>query len=465
MTRRRSWLLVAGLLGAACARYVPAPLDTTGAAPRYHARSLADAGLAAWLGTLGQQDHAAVRDVAWLAFASLYFGSELDARRAEWRAALAAEGAAAQRPPVGPDADVERRVGGAELESPWVVALSLPLTLELGGKRGARVAAARAHTLAARVELDDAAWRAVEAVRAAAAEFSASLRQRDVLARERTAALRAEELVRARYAEGALPSTELFRASADARAADAAYVAEQGRSRVAAGRLGRAVGVPAAEILGGPLRSPSPRGCGWAESLGADSLEAIALRRRNEIGIALARYAEAEAGVRLAVAARNPDLTLAPGFIWDQGVHRWTLGLGLPGLIRRGRGAAEEAMARRTAVAAEVTAAQTAVLGDLEVAREECGAAGTALAALDSVLGRAGAATRAARDAYGRGETGELELRQAEIVEARAERERVAAAQRLMQASLDVESAVGFWPGGPERWPDPRVSPRIGTGN
>jgi CRISPR system Cascade subunit CasA len=465
MTRRRSWRVVALLLGAGCARYVPAPLDSAGAAPRYHARSLADPGLAAWLGTLGQQDHAEGRDVAWLAFAALYFGSELDARRAEWRAALAAEGTAARRPPIGPEADLERRVGGTGLEAPWVVALSLPLTIELGGKRGARVAAARARTLAARVALDDAVWRTVEAVRAAAADYGVSFLQRDVAARERTAAHRAEELVRARYAEGALPSTDLFRASADARAADAAYVAEQGRIRVAAGRLGRAVGVPPAEILGRPLHDPSPRGCIWADSLGADSLEAIALRRRSEIGIALARYAGAEADVRLAVAGRNPDLTLAPGFIWDQGVHRWTLGLGLPGLIRRGRGPAPEAMARRAAVAAEVAAAQTAVLGDLDVAREECGAARTALTALDSVVDRAGEATRAARDAYGRGETGELELRQAEIVEARAERERVSAAQRLTQASLDIETAVGFWPAGPTRWPDPRESPRSETGS
>ena len=465
MTRPRSWLIVVTLLAPACARYVPAPLDTTGAAPRYHSRSLADPGLTAWLGALGQQEHADRRDVAWLAFAALYFGSELDARRAEWRAAVAAEGTAAQRPPIGPDADLERRVGGAELEAPWVVALSLPLTIELGGKRGARVAAARARTLAARVALDDAVWRTVEAVRAAAGDYRGSYVLRDVVARERTAALRAEQLVRARYAEGALPSTELFRAGADARAADAAYAGDEGRIRVAAGRLARAVGVPAAEILGRPLGDASPRGCTWADSLGADSLEAIALRRRNEIGIALARYAEAEADVRLAVAARNPDLTLAPGFIWDQGVHRWTLGLGLPGLIRRGRGPAREAMARRAAVAAEVTAAQTAVLGDLDVARAECGAARTALSALDSVVDRAGEATRAARDAYGRGETGELELRQAEIVEARAERERVSAAQRLMQASLDIEGAVGFWPAGPARWPDPRVSPRSEPGS
>jgi outer membrane protein TolC len=458
MTRRPSLLLVA-LVGAACARYVPAPLDTSRAIPRYHARSLDDPGLAAWLDSLGVRPSGAERDPALLAFAALWFAPELEARRAEWRAAVAAERTAAQRPALGPDADVERRVGGAELESPWVVALSLPLTVELGGKRGARVALARARTLGARVALDDAAWRTVQAVRAASVEYAAARLTRDGAARERDAASRAEALVRARYEEGALPSTELYRASADARTADAAYVAADGAARVAAGRLARAVGVPAAEVLRRPVGDPEPRGCGWADSLQADSLEAVALRRRNELGLALARYAETEAEVRLAVAERNPDLTLAPGFIWDQGVHRWTLGLGLPGLIRPGRGPVAEATARRSGAAAEVLAAQTSVLGDLEVARAECAAASDALAAIDSVVDRARRGAAAAGDAYRRGESGELEVREAELVVVRAERERIAATTRLMLASLDVETAAGFWPGGPERWPDPRISP------
>src|SRR5689334_21642531 len=115
MTRRPSLLLVA-LVGAACARYVPAPLDTSGAIPRYHARSLDDPALAAWLDSLGVRPSGAERAPARLAFAALWFAPELEARRAEWRAAVAAERTAARRPALGSDADVERRFGGAQLE-------------------------------------------------------------------------------------------------------------------------------------------------------------------------------------------------------------------------------------------------------------------------------------------------------------------------------------------------------------
>ena len=95
------------------------------------------------------------------------------------------------------------------------------------------------------------------------------------------------------------------------------------------------------------------------------SLAALALTPRPEIGRALAEYAVAEAGLRGEVARQYPDLDLGPGFIWDQGVHRWTLALALPNLLKfRNRSAIDEAEAGRAAAAARVAELQDELLAD-----------------------------------------------------------------------------------------------------
>ena len=51
-----------------------------------------------------------------------------------------------------------------------------------------------------------------------------------------------------------------------------------------------------------------------------------ALLNRLDIREALARYQAAEARLRLEVARQYPDITLSPGFLWDQGDLVWSVG-------------------------------------------------------------------------------------------------------------------------------------------
>jgi hypothetical protein len=53
------------------------------------------------------------------------------------------------------------------------------------------------------------------------------------------------------------------------------------------------------------------------------------LTLRADVLVALARYAEADAGVRQAVAAQYPQITLNPSYFFDQGDHVWSLMTGL----------------------------------------------------------------------------------------------------------------------------------------
>jgi outer membrane protein TolC len=192
-----------------------------------------------------------------------------------------------------------------------------------------------------------------------------------------------------------------------------------------------------------------------------DTLVAGALGRRHEVSLALGKYAIAESRLRLQVARQYPDLELGPGFVWDQGVHRWTLALALPALLgSRNRGAIGEAEAARRVAEIGVAEAQDAVFADVESAVQRCRGASLELAATDSVVAAATRLVGRDRAAYRRGETSRLEPARTELQLLRAQRARRRAERRLALASLELERAGG----GPSsqasgEWPDPRQDP------
>jgi outer membrane protein TolC len=176
------------------------------------------------------------------------------------------------------------------------------------------------------------------------------------------------------------------------------------------------------------------------------------------MGRALAEYAAAEADLRLAVAGQYPDLDLGPGFIWDQGVDRWTLALTLPNLLGfRNRAPIDEANAARAAAAARVGEVQDALLADVELAAARCRGALSERGAADSLVVAAQRAAQLARNAYERGETSRLEPALADLTVVRAERARAAAEARLRVSGAALDAASGIWSAtGADRWPDPR---------
>jgi outer membrane protein TolC len=97
--------------------------------------------------------------------------------------------------------------------------------------------------------------------------------------------------------------------------------------------------------------------------LDAGALRRMALRNRLDVHRKLLEFAAADAGVKVAVAAQNPDITLGPGYTWDQGDNIWSLavGLSLP-QAARARASIREAQARRELAAEQFEATQAEVI-------------------------------------------------------------------------------------------------------
>jgi outer membrane protein TolC len=450
---------LAGLLVltlSACVRYVPQPVEPAAHADEYRARRLDDLVLLAWVSRwAGRPDPHRWSDRQ-LAVAALGLRAELRRAREEWRTAKAGERTAGARPSPGAQADVERAVSGSEGSSPRVVSLAGLFSVELGGKRGARLQQARARAAVAEGELRLSAWRIVQDVRAAVAALAAADTAVAQAGRQLDALVEVEALERVRYREASLTGAELARTGAEVQEARGQVAEAQAAVLEGRALLAGAVAVPARALDSVAVVPALGAGCGTADSVTADSLAALALTRRPEIARVLAEYAVAEADLRLEVARRYPDLDLGPGFIWDQGIHRWTLALALPGLLGlRNRAPVREAETARTAAAARVAEVQDDLLADVGVAMSRCHGAALQRVAADSQVTAAERAAALARGAYERGETSRLDPALGALAVVRAERARSAAQARLLAAGQALEAAVGGV--AVEAWPDPRT--------
>ena len=96
-----------------------------------------------------------------------------------------------------------------------------------------------------------------------------------------------------------------------------------------------------------------------------------ALRGRTDILGALAEYAAAQANLQLEIAKQYPDVHLNPGYQFDLGENKWSLGLSfdLP-ILNQNQGPIAEAAARREEAAAKFNAVQFKVLAEIERAVE-----------------------------------------------------------------------------------------------
>jgi outer membrane protein TolC len=168
------------------------------------------------------------------------------------------------------------------------------------------------------------------------------------------------------------------------RQAVALQQAHQARLAVEQARaaLAQAIGLPREQmarmalrfdsLMRTPIEAPENAAPGISPEAVLDplDLQRAALLNNVAVRIALARYAATDAALRLEIARQVPELSLKPGYAWDQGDHRWSLGIGyaLP-LLNRNDAPIAEAMARRAAEAARFDALQAQAIAELDAAR------------------------------------------------------------------------------------------------
>jgi outer membrane protein TolC len=251
--------------------------------------------------------------------------------------------------------------------SPWFPLVSLDIPIETAGKRGYRISHAQKLSEAARLNIASAAWQVRSNLRLSLLDFSAAQRRSDLLQQQLQGQQQIVTLLEQRLQAGAVARTELTlprvalaRLGVDA--ADAARQAAEARVRIA-----DALGLSAKAIAEAKFDSKLPVSAEAGKELTSEEARQQALLGRSDILAALADYAATESLLRLELAKQYPDIHLNPGYQFDQGEHKWSLGLSaeLP-VLNRNQGPIAEADAKREEAAARFVALQAKIIAEID---------------------------------------------------------------------------------------------------
>lgn len=352
--------LALGLAG--CASTRPTPIDPAQSGARFDARRLDDPGLRRYLAaTLGEAASPGW-DLDHLTLAALYFHPDLDLAYAKLTTAKGGVITARQRP--NPSLSVITQLDPAAAVSATVGA-AINVLVETGGKRGARTAEATDLVVAAREDLNTAAWQVRKPVRTALLDLWIG-RQRTEIAARRLADTRVlVTLLEHRLALGEANALDVSRERANRDQAEVAWrdaVKAEAAARV---QLAAAIGVPATALDGVPL---SYDGLEASPTGPLPPLRRTALTQRADVKAALARYDAADAALRLQLANRYPNLSVGAGYN-DQGDKKVSVPVtfDLP-IFNQNQGPIAEAVGRRQEAEAQLRAVQAQVSGAIDAA-------------------------------------------------------------------------------------------------
>lgn len=386
------WLFVfSSLLLSGCAHFESKPIQPEKSAAQLESRRLDDPGLKNFLTQNLGHDLPVWPLASWnlptLTLAAFYYQPNLEVARAQWRLAQAGVKTAGGRPnptlSLVPGYDTSA-AGGV---NPWFPAVSFDLPLETAGKRGKRIAEASQLSESARLNIITAAWQTRSNVRTSLLDFKMSERRAKLLENQSAAQQQIVRLLQQRFDAGEIARPELTTAQIAMHRtlldlADAKSKRTESRSRLA-----EAIGLSSAALDGVNFTFDfSP---GSATQLTDAEARHIALRSRSDILAALSDYIATEDQLRLQIANQYPDVHLNPGYQFDQGDNKWSIGLTfeLP-VLNQNQGPIAEANAQRELSAAKFTALQAQVIGEIdravagyEVAREQLETGNAMLAA------------------------------------------------------------------------------------
>ena len=439
-----SMVVLAMTLLSGCVSYHSQPISSEKSVATLENRTLADSGLKKFMNSSGRDSvlewPLKTWDLERLTLAAYYFNPKLDLARAQWAVARGGKKNAAARPNpvlnVAPGRNVTTTT-----PSPWIPSVLLDFTFETAGKRGHRVAKAESLSEAARLNIASVAWEVRNRVRSSLLELY-SARQEEELTREQYALQTSHlKLLNYQYDAGEISAFEVTRARINLESTEISLASSQRRIEDAIVLLASALGMTARSLdkvelsFDGLFQLP--------EEIPLSELRHQALHRRPDILKALAEYAASEANLRLEIARQYPDINLAPGYEYDQGDNKWSLGLSLPlTLFNRNRGAIEEALAGREESAVRFTMLQAHVIEELDLAIAGYFAAKKQQIDIDKLLSDRQRQENTARAIYEAGEISKSDLLEIQMELNSSAQERLQAQVAACQAFGNLENAL-----------------------
>jgi cobalt-zinc-cadmium efflux system outer membrane protein len=439
-------LVVLGMAG--CARFHPQPLSPAETAVSLDNRRLDDPQFRSFLETNLSRSFPEwppkVWDFEMLTLAAFYYHPSLDVARAEWAVAVGGDKTAAERPnPVlsaVPGYSFDPAAGSAY--TPWTPAVSLDIPIETAGKRGYRIAQSRHLSDAARLNLTTTAWQVRSNLRSSLIDLSGARSRETLLRRQLDLQDQLVKSLEQQFQAGAVANTDLTTARIARDKVRFDWLDAQRLGAESVARVADSIGVPVSAVeainLSPNLFPPVP-----ADDLTTTEIRRAALLGRSDILGAFAEYAASQSALQLEIAKQYPDIHLGPGYQFDQGNQKVTLGLTLElPVLSQNQGPIAEAAAKRTLAAAHFLELQAKVMNQIDSALAAYRAAGGQSAALESLQAAQAQQTKAVESQVNVGETAPLDALNARVEEGAAELAALDGRLKLQQAIGALEDAM-----------------------
>jgi cobalt-zinc-cadmium efflux system outer membrane protein len=427
--------------GCATYKYAPEPLDAVRVEQEFSARNLDDTGLGDFVKSY--QDPSlpwppADWDLQDLALTAWYFQPDLQVVIAKYHKAKVHEAMVNERINPGVHIPLEHHSDNAGGKSPWLIGVLFDLVYEREGKRQARHDQAVAESGAAQINISSVAWDIYSQVRQRYMDYYSALKNDEQLTSRADITEQILKLLLRRKELGQVSGFEVSSMQIDLQRIHLQQASQRFTVIDAMHALAGAMGVPATALEHALITFADLENPGGPGDMTESELRQLALTHRLDIQQSLAEYNSYEAALRLEIEKQYPDLTLSPGFVFDQGDMIWALGAAwvLPVLHPQNEGPIREALAQREIKQAEFLALQARAINELEAARARLEAQKKALQQAQQLLQETMTRSQQLQKQYDLGYADYLEL-------SRGKLEMAAAQQAVMDLRISVLKAAG----------------------
>ena len=379
-------LMIAPLSG--CSNRLPIPIEPAVIAADFQSRSLHDPKLLEFMSAVSHTKTAAtsgIWDLTSLTLAALFYHADLKVSRAKVAQAEAAIITAGQIP--NPELNVTTTLHTITTPSPWTVATLINFLIETSYRRERRIEHADILADAARLDLMAASWQVRGRVRSALITLWAAQTKGRLLTKRKELQTELLSVLDRQLTAGDI--TALLVSRERSALSQIRLSAEDSARQIAEARaqLANAIGVPVSSMTEIKLSFGVFEAPPQASIVNAsNNFRREAILGRSDLQVLLAEYDAADAAVRLEIAKRFPNITLGPGYTYDQGDNLFSLGLTaeLP-IFNRNEGPIAEADAKRREVGARFGALQAQIAGESDLASASYGASSKSLATADAL--------------------------------------------------------------------------------
>ena len=363
------FMLAALLLG--CTSFQSKPITPRDAAAVFEARTLDSSGLRDFVRQNGKDATTwplTSWDASLLTLAAFYYHPDLDVARAQWGVAQAGVVSAGSIPNPGLSLSTQP-ASTISIASALPFGWNLDIPIETTGKRGYRIEQSKQLSESARLHLYGTAWQIRSRLKTALIELYSAQESLVLLKEQETVRNEMATLLSRRLEIGAISLPEATRARIALAQNSLAILDAQKRYDTALAQLATAIGVPINSLKGMKFSFEELTYLPKPETLPSEEARHQALLSRTDLLSALADYEASQTALQLEVAKQYPDIHLGPGYIWDLGERKWSVGLSfsLP-VFNRNAGPIAEASARREQAAASFTALQARSINEVDLA-------------------------------------------------------------------------------------------------